>query len=130
MLAKVNMEIKGSLAKNPVVRYTTGGTAICDFALVYNPFPIKDPRNIPVWFNCIAFKALAEDIGLTFKKGSGVHIVKCTPKVERWKDKNTGDQREKLVWTVWELEGLDEPDEIEPEEPGEPSYASDDELPY
>ena len=121
MLTKVNMEIKGTLAKNPVVRYTPGGTAICEFSFVFNPFSTKDPRNVPTWINCIAFKALAEDIGLTFKRGSAVHVLKCTPKIERWKDKGTGQDREKLVWTVWELEALDEPDSIEPDEPYVPS---------
>jgi single-stranded DNA-binding protein len=127
-LTKVNMEITGSLAKNPEVNYTGGGTAIARFSLVFNPFQVKDPRNVPIWINCIAFKAVAENIGLTFKAGSAVHILKATPKLDIWTGKD-GKEHKDWVWTVWEIEAMDEPEEFDTEEPADHS-GLDDELPY
>ena len=61
--------ISGRLAKDPVLRYTTSGTAVASFNVAV------DNRNKDAdFFDCVAWKGTAEFVQKYFKKGKSILI--------------------------------------------------------
>ena len=67
----------GRLGKDPELKYTNTGTAVCTFSLATNDtFKDKDGKQIDNtdWHNCVAWAKLAEICGQYLKKGTSVYL--------------------------------------------------------
>lgn len=89
----------GFLGQDPEVRYTSSGTAVCNFSLaVSRKWKDKsgNPKEETAWIDGQAWGNTAENFGKYCFKGSNV-FVEGEMKQENWDDKKTGQKRSKLV---------------------------------
>lgn len=63
----------GNLGKDPELRHTQSGTAVCTFSLATTERR-KDKEDITTWHNIIAWSGLAEICAKFLHKGSQVYI--------------------------------------------------------
>lgn len=88
--------IIGRLARDPELRYTQGGHAVCSFGLAWSP-RVKNKQTgewedgETSWFQCTAWRTLAENIAASLSKGNRV-IVTGSVSVRQWDDKD-GNKR-------------------------------------
>lgn len=61
--------IGGNLTRDPELRYSTEGVASCRFSIAHN-----EGRDEVSFFNCVAFRKTAENMGQYQKKGSFVTV--------------------------------------------------------
>ena len=65
----------GNLGKDPELRYTPSGAAVCTFSLATtNPFKDKDGNRQTEWHNIVVWRQLAEICGKHLHKGKQVYI--------------------------------------------------------
>lgn len=61
----------GRLTKDPELKYTQGGVAVCRFTLAVNrPFKNKEGNNEADFVNCVTWRKQAENTANFLKKGS------------------------------------------------------------
>ena len=66
----------GNLTRDPELRETPSGVAMCRFALaVSRPYSSQDGERQTDFFNCTAWRAMAESIARFTKKGKKVCVV-------------------------------------------------------
>lgn len=99
-MANVNFCIIGGyLARDPELRYTPTGDAVCDFCVAVNKTWFNKQTNQKqqetAFVDCTAWKKLAETVSEHLSKGSSV-LVEGNLKQDRWQDKATGANRSKL----------------------------------
>ena len=71
-----NVCILGRFTRDPEVKYSQSGTAVCRFSVAINRGKDKDGNDRGADFpNCIAFGKTAETIGRFFTKGRMIGIV-------------------------------------------------------
>lgn len=97
----------GFLGRDPEVRYTSSGTAICNFSLaVSKRWKDNDgnKKEETAWIDCQAWGKTGENFGEICYKGSNV-FVEGEMKQDTWKDKKTDQKRSKLVLNVrfWQI---------------------------
>ena len=82
----------GNLGRDPEMRYTASGDAVCNFSIAVGD-QYKDKQGNKVesteWVNIVAFRRLAEICGEYLAKGSKVYISGKF-KTDKYKDKDTG----------------------------------------
>lgn len=79
----------GRLTRDPELRYTPGGDAICKFSIANN----RGNRDEDVsFFNVVAWGKIAENVNKYLNKGSQV-CVEGSLRQNRWEDSNTGQKR-------------------------------------
>jgi len=101
-MALNKVQIIGNLGRDPEMRYATTGTAICNFSVAVTE---KWGENETTeWFNCVAFKKLAETLEKYLSKGSKVYI-EGKLKTNTW-DKEDGTKGYKTEVIVREFEFL------------------------
>lgn len=66
--------LTGRLARDPEMRYTTTGKAICTFTLAVNRRKDKDGKQTADFIPCQAWEPLAEIIGNNTVKGSPILV--------------------------------------------------------
>lgn len=92
------MILCGNLTRDPEVRYTAGGLAICQFGLAVNR-SWKDAqgelKEEVTFVDVSAFGKQAETIGQYLKKGRPM-LVEGRLKLDQWEDKQSGQKRSKL----------------------------------
>ncbi|MGD1852768.1 MAG: single-stranded DNA-binding protein [Leptolyngbyaceae cyanobacterium] len=104
-----NVNLLGRFGKDPELRFFEGSggqNAVAKFSLAVDERVKRDGQWVkqPVWVNCEAWGKLASDvIGKYCQKGTQVAITGKL-KVEKWQDRNTGDNRQKMIVNV---QGLD-----------------------
>lgn len=92
--------ISGRLSRDPELKHTRSGTAVCTFSMAINK-KWKD-RNSGEMREAVAFVEVeawgktAEFMSGGLSKGSGV-LVEGELKQDTWEDKATGKQRSKLM---------------------------------
>ena len=66
----------GRIGKDPELKYTSGGSAICNFTLATDDSYTKDGKDVAVtdWHRCVAWRKLAEICGQYLKKGALVYV--------------------------------------------------------
>lgn len=79
----------GRLGRDPEVRYTTTGSALCTFSIATSEKWTKDGQKHEQteWHNCVAFGKIAELIHNYVHKGSQVYIegsLKTTKKDDKY----------------------------------------------
>ena len=94
--------IIGNLARDPELRVTPKGTAICQFGVGVNrKFKSGDgPEQEEVsFFDCEAWGKTGENIAKYFTKGKPI-FLECRPKQDTWEDKTSGQKRSKVKFIV------------------------------
>lgn len=96
-MASVNKVILvGNLGRDPEVRYSPDGAAICNISLattaVWRDRATGERREETEWHRVVFFNRLAEIAGEYLKKGRSVY-VEGRLKTRKWQDKETGADR-------------------------------------
>lgn len=91
--------LEGNLTRDPNLKYLSDGTAVCEFTIAVNHFKKDDVS----YFDCVAWRKLAEICGEYLKKGKRV-IVNGYLQQKRWQDKDTGNNRSKIKIQCSEME--------------------------
>jgi single-strand DNA-binding protein len=94
-----NFTVVGNIGREPNLRYTEKGTAVCDFTLAQNR-PTKKTANgnkdqDPLWFKVTIWGNRAETAAQYLKKGDPVYIQGKFD-VDHWTDKE-GNLRQTLL---------------------------------
>jgi single-strand DNA-binding protein len=84
-----NLTMTGRLTRDPELRFTQSGLAICTFQLACNGYKKDDT----CFTRCTAFGKKAESLQKHFFKGSRIGITGRL-KLDQWEDKKTGQKRE------------------------------------
>lgn len=89
--------IAGHLGRDPELKFSPSGTAICNFSVATSSG--KDDKRVTEWHRCVAFKELAEEISTNFCKGDAIH-VEGSIRTRSWDDAQ-GVKRYQTEITVW-----------------------------
>lgn len=88
----------GNLTRDPEIKYTPKGTAVCQFGLAVNRVYTaenSEKREEVTFIDVEAFARLAEVIGEYCKKGEPIYI-EGRLKLDQWDDKQSGQKRSKM----------------------------------
>ena len=103
MASFCKITIVGYLGRDPAIRYTPQGTAVCDFSVATTEG--KGDNQITTWFKATCWNKTAEIANQYLKKGSQVYLEGRLKQTE-YTDKD-GNKRTSLEVTVSELHFLD-----------------------
>lgn len=98
----------GNLTRDPELRYTPAGTAVCEFGVALNrTWTTKEgeKREEVTFMDVTAWARQAETCKEFLHKGSPV-FVEGYLKQDRWDDKNTGQKRSKVTVTAERVQFL------------------------
>jgi single-strand DNA-binding protein len=90
--------IVGNLGKDPELRYTPQGIAVCDFSLATNEKKRDksgEMQEVATWFRVTLWRNQAENAAKYLKKGSPVYI-EGRLSLEEWTDRD-GNTRQTLA---------------------------------
>jgi single-strand DNA-binding protein len=91
--------VLGNLTRDPEVRYTTGGTAVCEITLAVNhkwrDNKSNQMREEVTFVDVELWGRVAEIAGEYLGKGRPA-LIEGRLKQEKWTDKETGKQRSKM----------------------------------
>lgn len=87
----------GNLTRQPELRYTSGGMALCEFGLAMNRrFTANNQDREEVCFvDIVVWGKQAESCGKYLEKGSQI-MLEGRLQLDQWQDKDTGAKRSKL----------------------------------
>jgi single-strand DNA-binding protein len=88
----------GNLTRDPEVRYTPKGSAVCDLGIAVNRVYTTDSgerREEVTYVDVVLWARLAEIAGEYLKKGRPV-FVEGRLQMDQWDDKQTGQKRTRL----------------------------------
>ena len=96
-MASVNKVILvGNLGRDPEVRYTPDGSAICNISIAttsqWKDRNTGERREDTEWHRVVFYNRLAEIAGEYLRKGRSVYI-EGRLKTRKWQDKETGQDR-------------------------------------
>lgn len=97
----------GNLGKDPELRYTPQGDAVCDFSVAVNDRKRDksgDFQDVTTWFRVTLWRKLAENASKYLTKGKQVYI-EGRLNVEEWQDRD-GNNRYTLNITASEMQFL------------------------
>ena len=126
----LRMSVIGNLGKDPEMRYTPNGKAVCEFSVAVNGKRDADGEQTVTWVRCTAWERTAENAAEYLRKGSKVY-VDGRPEAHAWADKHSNEPRASLELTVSYLEFLSTRQDGEQTErqarpdtrgPGDPSW--------
>ena len=85
--------IIGHLGKDPDLRYTTSGKAVCNFSVATSEVHGKgqERKETTEWHNVVAWEKTAENCGQYLKKGSKVY-VEGKIATRKWQDKENRER--------------------------------------
>jgi single-strand DNA-binding protein len=91
------VQLMGNLTRDPEVKYSQKGTAMCQLSIAVNrTYSVGDEKREEVTFIDIeAFGKQAETIGKYFHKGRPI-FIEGRLKLDTWEDKQSGQKRSKL----------------------------------
>jgi len=127
----------GNLGKDPEMRYTSNGVAVCTFSLATNE-SWKDgdgtQQERTEWHNIVAWRKLAEICGEWLKKGKRVYI-EGKIQTRSYDDKNTGAKKyitEIVADSMIMLDGGERRDTetVSEKAPAEKSLNQEEDLPF
>ena len=88
----------GNLTRDPEVRYTPKGSAVCDLGIAVNrqyTLDSGEKREEVTYVDVVLWARLAEIAGEYLKKGRPV-FIEGRLQLDTWDDKQTGQKRNKL----------------------------------
>ena len=98
--------VLGRLVKDPELRRTTGGKAVCEFTIVTNDRYVDKSGNTqedPEYHDMVAWDKQAETIAQHKRKGDELFVV-AKKRTSKWEDKATGQKKQKVEFHVSEFE--------------------------
>lgn len=99
----------GTLGKDPELRFSSGGGAICSWTMAtndsYKDKQTGEAKESTEWHRCVAFGKLGEIAGEYLKKGSKCY-VEGSLKTRKWQD-SAGVERYTTEIVVNEMQMLD-----------------------
>ena len=99
--------IVGNLGRDPELRYTPQGTAVCNFSMATNEKrrdKAGDLQDITTWFRITLWGRQAENASKYLQKGSSVYI-EGRLKLDEWTDRD-GNTRQTLDVTATDMQFL------------------------
>lgn len=90
--------VVGNLGRDPELRYTPQGIAVCDFSMATNERKRDksgEMQEVATWFRITLWRNLAENAAKYLKKGSQVYI-EGRLSIEEWTDRD-GNNRQTLA---------------------------------
>ena len=99
--------IVGNLGRDPELRYTPQGTAVCNFSMATNEKrrdKSGDFQDITTWFRITLWGRQAENASKYLQKGSSVYI-EGRLKLDEWTDRD-GNTRQTLDVTATDMQFL------------------------
>ena len=131
--------LMGRLTRDPEMRQTQNGVAVCSFSIAVNRRFAKDGQQSADFINCVAWRQTADFICRFFKKGSSI-CVSGSIQTRTWTD-NQNNKRQATEVVVDEAffvdtkgensqGGYDEPAFQTTQAPNFEEVASDDDLPF
>ena len=97
-----SVNLVGRAGRDPEVRYFESGTVVANLTMAVNR---RNRDDEPDWFNLEIWGKQAQVAADYVKKGSLIGITGSF-KLDSWKDRNTGEERNKPVVRVDRLELL------------------------
>ena len=97
-----SVTLVGRAGRDPEVKYFESGTVVANLTMAVNR---RNREDEPDWFNLEIWGKQAQVAADYVKKGSLIGITGSF-KLDRWKDRNTGEDRNKPVVRVDRLELL------------------------
>ena len=97
-----SVTLVGRAGRDPEVRYFESGTVVANLTMAVNR---RSRNDEPDWFNLEIWGKQAQVAADYVKKGSLIGITGSF-KLDSWKDRNTGEDRQKPVVRVDRLELL------------------------
>ena len=97
-----SVTLVGRAGRDPEVRYFESGTVVANLTMAVNR---RNREDEPDWFNLEIWGKQAQVAADYVKKGSLIGITGSF-KLDNWKDRNTGEDRNKPVVRVDRLELL------------------------
>lgn len=96
--------ILGNLTRDPMIRYTSKGTCVGDFAVAVNRHvgTGEASREVVEYYDCTAFGKLAESLPAFLCKGTTV-TISGKLSVDEWTDNETGGKRRRVRIIVDEI---------------------------
>lgn len=147
-MAAVNKVILvGNLGRDPEVRYSSNGAAICNISVAttssWKDKATGQRREETEWHRVVFFNRLAEIAGEYLKKGRSVYI-EGKLKTRKWQDKTTGADRYATEIVADQMQMLGGRDDIgnvpptpspqqqqtQPQQPSGGGVAMDDDIPF
>lgn len=97
----------GNLTRDPELKYTPKGTAVCNFGLAINErwTDNGEKKESTTFLDFVAFNKQAETIAQYMKKGRPLY-VESKAQLDQWDDKQTGSKRSKVNFVVKEFQFL------------------------
>lgn len=111
----------GNLGRDPELRYTPSGTAVCDFSIAVSGRKKDDP---PTWFKVTAWEKQAEACAEYLRKGSKV-LVTGDIRTDSYED-NEGVKRYKWWVNARQVEFLDSRKDAEAQRSSAPTTTAED----
>ena len=102
MMGINSVTLVGRAGRDPEVRYFESGTVVANLTMAVNR---RNRNDEPDWFNLEIWGKQAQVAADYVKKGSLIGITGSF-KLDSWKDRNTGEERNKPVVRVDRLELL------------------------
>ena len=94
-----SVTLVGNVTRDPELRYTPGGTAVCEVGLAVNRTWFNKATNQKeescVFVDCTLWAKTAETAGQYVRKGSPL-LIHGRLELDQWEDKATGQKRSKL----------------------------------
>ncbi len=90
------VQVVGNVTRDPELRFTTGGVAVCSFGIAWSPSR-RNPQTgewedgETSFFNCSAWRDLGENIAASISKGTRV-VVTGSVRARDWEDRD-GNKR-------------------------------------
>ena len=97
-----SVTLVGRAGRDPEVKYFESGTVVANLTMAVNR---RNRNDEPDWFNLEIWGKQAQVAADYVKKGSLIGITRSF-KLDSWKDRNTGEDRNKPVVRVDRLELL------------------------
>lgn len=116
--------IVGNLGRDPELRYTPQGVAVCDFSMATNERKRDKSgefQEVATWFRITLWRNLAENASKYLKKGSQVYI-EGRLSVEEWTDRD-GNNRQTLAVQATDMHFIGSRGEMGGVEDSEPEFA-------
>ena len=88
-----SVTLMGNLTRDPELRYTPGGDAVCDITLAISSG--KKGSEKTAFVECVVWGKTAEAVSGFFRKGKPI-LVQGELQQDEWTDKETGKKRTKL----------------------------------
>ena len=74
----MNLSFSGTIGNPPHLRFSEHGTSFTFFSVAMATKPNKPKASQTVWWSCVAFGNLADQICIRYKKGDAISITRAT----------------------------------------------------